>query len=452
MKTEKTEFFRQLRAVVLPISFQQFMLAALSAADALMLGYLSQEALGAVSLAAQIQFILNLILAACTIGLSMFAAQYYGKGDSGSVEKFLGISLRTAAAASLLFSAAALLIPEILMKIFTPEAVLIEKGAEYLRTVSPAFFLCGISQIYLCILKNCGQAGRSMLISSAAAVLNAVLNVLLIFGLCGFPALGIAGAALATVIARALELAWAGGEMMRKGRIKIRMAYILHPARDLRRDFWKYTLPVLGNELVWGGGFSMYTVIMGHLGTEAVAANAVANVVKNLAVCFCIGLCAGGGIIVGHELGRNNMEKAKCYGAWLTRISAIWGIAAGGFILCLTPMVLKYSGLNVQANEYLRWMMIFCSVYMIGKSVNCMTIAGIFCAGGDSRFGFFCDLVTMWGITVPLGILAAFVFKLPVTAVYFIVNSDELMKLPAVWRRYHKYHWLKNLTKTQEAV
>ncbi len=447
----KTEFYRQLKSLVLPISFQQFMLAAVSAADALMLGYLSQEALGAVSLATQIQFVFNLFLAAITIGLSMFAAQYWGKRDRNSVEKFLGIALRPTIIVSILFFGATLFVPELLMRIFTPEAVLIEKGAEYLKAVSFSYLLCGVSQVYLCIMKNCGLAGRSTLISSVAVVLNILLNALLIFGLCGFPALGIAGAALATVIARVIELAWVAYEMVQKERVKIRIAYILHPVREFRRDFWKYTSPVLGNELVWGCGFSMYTVILGHLGTDAVAANAVANVVKNLIVCFCLGLCAGGGIMVGYELGRNNMEKARIYGAWLTRISVVWGIVSGLFLLAITPLVLKFSNLNTQANEYLFWMMVFCTVYMVGKSVNSMTIAGIFCAGGDSRFGFFCDLITIWCITVPLGLLGAFVFDLPVIAVYFIVNSDELLKLPAVWRRYHKYYWLKNLT-TQETM
>lgn len=447
----KTDFFRQLKSIVLPVSFQQFMLAAVSAADALMLGYVSQEALGAVSLATQIQFIFNLFLAAITIGLSMFAAQYWGKRDRNSVEKFLGIALRPTFVVSVLFFGATLFVPEVLMRIFTSETILIEKGTEYLKAVSFSYLFCGVSQVYLCIMKNCGLAGRGTLISSVSVVLNIVLNALLIFGLYGFPALGIAGAALATVITRVIELAWIFFEMAQMERVKISIAYILNPVSKFRKDFWRYTFPVLGNELVWGCGFSMYTVILGHLGSNAVAANAVANVVKNLIVCFCLGLCAGGGIIVGYELGRDNMEKARIYGAWLTRISVIWGIVSGLFLFCITPFVLKYSNLNEQANEYLCWMMIFCTVYMVGKSVNCMTIAGIFCAGGDSRFGFFCDLITIWCITVPLGLLGAFVFDLPVVAVYLIVNSDELLKLPAVWRRYHKYYWLKNLT-TQEVA
>ncbi len=446
----KSEFYRQLKSLVLPITFQQFMLAAVSAADAIMLGALSQEALGAVSLATQVQFVFNLFLAAITIGLSMFAAQYWGKGDRVSVEKFLGIALRPTLLVSLLFFGASLFAPALLMRIFTPEATLISQGAEYLRWVSLSYLLCGASQVYLCIMKNCGQAGRSTLISSTAVVLNIILNALLIFGLCGLPALGIAGAALATVVARLVELVWTVYGMLQKERVKIRLDSILRPVREFRRDFWKYTSPVLGNELVWGCGFSMYTVILGHLGTDAVAANAVANVVKNLIVCFCLGLCVGGGIMVGYELGQNNLEKARTYGAWLTRISVIWGVVSGLFLLAITPLVLKYSNLNAQANGYLRWMMVFCTIYMVGKSINCMTIAGIFCAGGDSRFGFFCDLITIWCITIPLGLLGAFVLDLPVVVVYLIVNSDELLKLPAVWWRYHKFHWLKNLT-IQEA-
>lgn len=428
------------------------MLAVVSASDALMVGAIGQDLLSAVSLASQITFVYNLFLMAMTIGTSMFAAQYWGKGDKDAVERILGIVLRSSMSVSFVFFFAATFLPGLLMRIFTTDPQLIHYGVQYLQIVGLTYLLCGISQVYLCIMKNSGLASMSMLISSAAALLNIILNAVLIYGLFGAPRMEAGGAAAATAIARGVELLWVLAELTKKGRIKIRFAYIRRPDQGLRKDFWHYTLPVLGNELVWGGGFTMYSVIMGHLGTDAVAANSIANIAKNLIASLAGGIGNGGSIMVGNELGAGRLETAKAYGRKLCHIAVVSGILSGIFLLLLSPLVLEITDLSPQAEEYLRWMLAMCAVYMVGKYVNGTTIAGIFCAGGDSRFGFLCDAVTLWCFTVPVGLLAAFVFKWPVLAVYFIVNSDEIVKLPAVYRHYRKYKWLKDLTVREEGL
>ena len=449
---DRREFRRKLTSLILPITFQQFMLAVVSASDALMVGVIGQDLLSAVSLASQITFVYNLFLMAMTIGTSMFAAQYWGKGDKDAVERILGIVLRSSMSVSFVFFSAATFLPGLLMRIFTTDPQLIHYGVQYLQIVGVTYLLCGISQVYLCIMKNSGLASMSMLISSAAALLNIILNAVLIYGLFGAPRMEAGGAAAATAIARGVELLWVLAELTKKGRIKIRFAYIRRPDQGLRKDFWHYTLPVLGNELVWGGGFTMYSVIMGHLGTDAVAANSIANIAKNLIASLAGGIGNGGSIMVGNELGAGRLETAKAYGRKLCHIAVVSGILSGIFLLLLSPLVLEITDLSPQAEEYLRWMLAMCAVYMVGKYVNGTTVAGIFCAGGDSRFGFLCDAVTLWCFTVPVGLLAAFVFKWPVLAVYFIVNSDEIVKLPAVYRHYRKYKWLKDLTVREEGL
>lgn len=451
MPLQSTDFNKKLIRLVLPIAFQQFMLALVSASDALMLGVISQEALAAVSLAGQITFVQNLFLAAMTIGLSMLAAQYWGKKEIPAVERIFAYVLKITAAISLVFTLAALFCPALLMRIFTSDPTLIEKGAVYLRAVSVSYFLTGISQIYLCILKNSGKAGRSSVISSTSVVLNIVLNAILIYGLLGLPKLEIAGAAIATVLARMVEVSWCLLETAQKDRVKLRWRHLLRDDKQLRGDFWKYTAPVLGNEIVWGVGFTMYSVIMGHLGTDAVAANSIANIVKNLVACFGLGLGSGGGIIVGNELGAGRLENARKYGGKLCKFSILCGIASGIVLLILIPVILSATNLTDEAKYYLQWMIVMCSYYMIGKSINGTTISGIFCAGGDSKFGLICDTVTLWCITVPLGFLGAFVFHWPVLTVYFIVNLDELIKLPAVYLHYKKYKWVRDLT-VKEAI
>lgn len=447
---DKKEFRKKLVSLVLPIAFQQFMLAVVSASDAVMLGMLDQDAMSAVSLAGQLQFVFNLFLAAMTIGTSMFAAQYWGKGDKISIEKLAAIVYCITIPVALLFSILTAIVPVPLMKIFTNETVLIEYGAQYLRSVSFSYFFCGVSQIYLCIMKNSGRAFLSSLISSVCVLLNIALNAILIFGLLGLPAMGVVGAALATVIARLMEMIWSLSDGVKKEHIKIRLKYFLHIGKALIKDFWKYTLPVLGNEIVWGVGFTMGIVIIGRLGSNAIAANSIATIVKNLAVCFCLGLGTGGGILVGNELGAGNTEQAKRYGGKLCKISVVSGIITGCVILLIIPFVGLFSNLTPQASEYLKYMLIVCAYYVIGKSINGATIGGIFCAGGDSKFGFICDTITLWVIVVPLSLIAAFVLKLPVMAIYVVINLDEIIKLPAVFRHYKKYKWVKDLTQKGE--
>lgn len=440
------EFYKKLLSLVLPIAFQQFMLSLVSASDALMLGLISQDALSAVSLAGQVTFLFNLFLSAFSMGTSMLAAQYWGKGDKESLEKILAFVLRICLIVSFVFFIGTLCFPRQLMYCFTSESGLINGGAAYLKASAISYLLCGVSQIYLCIMKNTGYAVKSTLISSTAVIINLSLNAALIFGLWKFPALGIAGAAYATVIARAVEMLWAVFDSAGAGRIRLRFRFFLHADHALKTSYRRYSLPILGNQLAWGCGFMMYSVVMGHMGSDAVAANSIANIAKNLMICFCIGIANGGSILIGNELGAGKLKQAKEYGGKLCRISIAGGIASGVLLLLCSPVILRVASLNAQASEYLTWMFFICSYYLVGKSVNSTTIGGIFSAGGDTRFGLICDTITLWCVTVPLGCIAAFVLHWPVLAVYFVLNLDEIVKLPAVYKHYKEYRWVKNLT------
>lgn len=445
--SEKKQFYKQLFALVLPIAFQNFMNAAVSASDALMLGVLNQESLSAVSLASQISFVQQLFLVALTIGTTILAAQYWGKGDRRAVSRIFSHVLRISVTISMVFFLTTLFFPEFLMKIFTPEQPLIEKGCEYLRVVGISYLLSGISQIYLCILKNTGKTLQSTFIGSFAMVLNIVLNAVFIYGIGPVPSLGITGAALATVISRFVELSWALADSSVSERIRPEISSLLHPDKLLAGDFWKYTLPVLGNELAWGIGFTMYSVIMGHLGNDAVAANSIATIVKNIIACVCLGIGSGGGILVGNELGKGALEQAKAYGDRLFSLCIAAGVVSAIVLLACSPIIVHYANLSPTAHHYLQGMLYLCSYYMVGKSINATVIAGIFCAGGDSRFGLICDTVNMWCFIVPAAAAAAFVLHLPVLWVFAIINLDEVSKLPAVIHHYRKYQWVKDLTR-----
>lgn len=447
INTKDNELAQQMLKLVVPIAIQQFMLALVSATDAIMLGFVNQESLSAVSLAGQIQFILNLFISGIAAGCGIIIAQYWGKKDINSIEKVMPVALYINVIFGGLFTVLALTVPGSLMTLFTNDATLIANGASYLRAVALSYVLCGVSQIYLILLKNIGYAALSSKISSTAVVINICLNTILIFGFLGAPKLGIVGAAYATVIARIVELIWAFFAVRRYSTVAIRWSGILHTDKTLTRDFWHYTFPVLGAALVWGIAFSLYSVILGHMGSDAVAANSIASIVKSMVQCVIRGVSAGAGILVGNLLGANELEKAKNYGGRITRIAIVIGIVTGTVLMLLSPLVSRIAPMSDTAREYLQFMMIVLGFNLMGQSVNTTVLDGIFCAGGDSKFDMKGNLGAMWCFSVPLGFIAAFAFHAPVWLVYIIISLDEIVKLPAVYIHYKKYVWVRNITR-----
>lgn len=444
MDERKRSLRKEIVRLALPIALQQFMTALVGACDAIMLGKLSQDAMSAVSLATQVTFVFNLFMFAFMAGENMFVAQYYGKGDYTGISQVFSLVTKICGCIAVVFLAGTLFFPEQLMRILTNEETLIVLGSEYLRVIGISYVFSGIAQIFLAIMKNCGAVNMSTLINGVMVILNIALNAVFIFGLSGFPKMGIKGAALATVLATVVQFLWSVGYVL--CRIRAVKFSLRSCEKKLFGRFWQKAVPLLINNLAWGIGFSMYSVIMGHLGTDAVAANGIANISKNLVVCFCLGLGNAGSIIVGNRLGADRLQEAKEVGETLTKTAIIAGIVSGLVLIALSPFITKMVDLTPTVRGYLQKMLLISSYYIAGKSVNCMTIGGIFAAGGDSKFGMLCDSVTLWCITVPLGCICAFILKLPVMVVYFVLNLDEIIKLPVVYKHYKKYKWIKNLT------
>lgn len=434
--------------IVAPITFQYLMTSLVSASDAFMLGFLDQTSLAAASLATQIAFIYSLFFTAFVMGFNVMAAQYWGKGDRITVEKVITISMRYTLLVGIVFSLITLLFPEQVMHLFTTDKAIIVQGALYLRAVSLSYVLTGFAQIYFGVLKVCNHAGLSSLIGSLSVVVNIGLNAILIFGLLGMPKLGIVGAALATVLARIFETVFVILVLQKYKCPRTRLKYLfLTNEKMLHSAYWKYTMPLLVNQLGWGGGITMYSVIMGHLGSDATAANSIASIVRSMIASLCWGIAAGVSIIIGGTLGRNQLEEAKRLGSKYVRLSIVIGVGSGIVILMLTPLVVHVVTLSNQAVYYLKAMLCMAAYYIIGNSLNSTIISGIFPAGGDTRFGMICDLITLWIVIVPMGMLAAFVFHAPVLVVAFILTLDEFVKIPAVYIHYVKYKWVCNITK-----
>lgn len=443
----KSGDYGRLLWLVGPIAFQNLMSSLVVASDAFMLGRLDQTSLSSVSLAGQVSFIYSMFVISLVLGFNVLGAQYWGKKDESSVSRVITVTFRYLLMIAAFFMLISIICPEKVMQLFTPEKDLIEAGARYLRIVAPSYLLSSISQTYFAVLKVCDRAGISSLIGSLSVVLNIILNTMLIFGIGSIQGLGITGAAAATVCARLFEVVFSLIVVRKFKCPHTEIKQIIGKADPiLRKDYWKYTVPLLIGFLGWGGGANMYSVIMGHLGSDAVAANAIAAIVRTLIASLCWGISAAVGIVIGGLLGNNELDEAKRLGGKYVKLSIWIGIGSGLVILCLIPIVLKTVPLSVTANDYLKGMMTMSAYYIIGNSLNATVMTGIFPAGGDTKFKMYCDLITVWCVIVPLGMIAAFLIKAPVLVVAFILTMDEFVKIPVIYKHYRKYEWVKNIT------
>ena len=440
-------FYKRLWTLALPISFQSLMLAMVAAFDALMLGRVAQEEMTAVSLATQIQFVQNMFLMSGTAAGSILGAQYFGKGDRKTIEELFNLMLRFCGLISVLFFLACELIPGTLMHAFTHDPVLIGIGSAYLRIAGWSYLLTGVSQCYLAVMKFTDHVTPVAWISSSAVIANIILNAVFIFGLFGLPRMNARGAALATTLSRVIELGLCIAVSTREGYVRPAWDRFLKGQKQLRKDFTRQCLPLLGASLFWGVGFTSYTAIMGHMGSDAAAGNAVASVVRDLVCCACNGIGSAAGIMVGNALGAGDLERGKAYGIKLRNISWIIGFASTALVLAVTPLVVRMVILTEEARGYLTGMMVIMAFYMIGRCVNTVSINGVLDGGGDTVFDLYSLAVCMWGIAIPLALLGAFVFHWPVLAVYSCTCLDEVGKIPWVMIRLRKYKWVRDLTR-----
>ena len=452
-REEKRSFYKRTLRIIMPIALQNLMDAAVNSADVLMLSFVSQSALAASSLAGQIAFVMFNMIYGISSGASVMAAQYWGKGDRRTVEKVLGLALRVALLISALFTLAALVIPELLMRIFTGDPALIADGVIYLRAVALSYFLSAFSSVYLGVMRSVGRVKTCAAIHISAVFMNVFFNAAFIFGLGPFPRLGIFGVGLATTITRAIEVFLCLWDNARCTALRLKLRDLFARSATLMRDFIHFAVPAAANDIVWGLAFSVYSVILGHLSSDIVAANSVASVVRNLGGAFCFGASAAAAIVLGQSLGSNRLKEARAY-AFRFMMLAVWTALVGGVvILLLRPFVLNFMHLYVDVTDVVKSelsiMLFISSYYILGTSVNAMMICGVFRAGGDVRYGLLCDTITMWGYAVPVGLLCAFVFKLPEMWVYFILCLDEFVKIPINIWHYKKMKWLRNITREQ---
>ena len=444
---KKDDFYRQMFKLAIPIIIQNLLSAAVNSSDVIMLNYVGQSAISAVSLAANYSNILFMVYYGLGTGASLLCAQYFGKKNMQAIHAVEGIALRFSLAISALVALAAFTIPQRMLLLFTSDQELIAIGSSYIRIMGITYLCWGVTEIYLAILRSIGRVTISMALNMLAFGLNILLNAVFIFGLFGAPKLGVTGVAIATASSRLIQLVACVIVSLLSKDVKLNPAYMFIRSKTLLNDFIHLSLPALGNDLSWSVAFSMYSVILGHLGTEAVAANSLVTVVRNVGSVFCFAIASAGTILLGRVMGQGELEKSKSYASGMLKMTVVAGAVGGVIVLAVTPFVLRFASLNDTAMHYLKYMLLINSYYIMGSAVNTALIAGVFRAGGDTKFGLICDTIDMWVYAVPLGFFAAFVLKLPVLWVYFLLCTDEFVKWPWVIRHYRKGEWAKNITR-----
>lgn len=438
---------KDLYKIVIPMAIQNLLVTIVNASDAIMLGTLDVHSLSAANLAGQLMQIYNFFLVSLCVGTTILAAQYWGSKDTASVKKILHITLQISLSGGLLFFLICIFAPSLVMSFFTSDQTLIALGCDYLRYVSGAYLFMGFSQVYMIIMKNTGRVNQSALFGAITVGINIVLNTLLIFGLLGFPKMGIAGAALATTIARFIEFVLTVIASKEQARVGFSIKELFTKHSSLEKQYIDYTLPTIAQTMSWRIATTVNVAILGHMGNSVVAANAIAIIVSDIMSSIAMAYASGCGILIGPVLGNGDLDDAKGYGDVMLKHSRVLGVCLGLVTCIITPFVLFVTkSLSADSKDYLKIMLLIVAIKMVGKLNNASLSKGIFVAGGDIKYHMKVDIINMWCVIVPLSLIAAYVFKLPVFIIYLIMNMDEYTKIYFENSRYYKYIWVKNLT------
>lgn len=453
-RLDKKQFLLYAIQLAFPIMIQNLISTLVNSADTIMLGYVSQTAMAASSLANQYTFVLFCFYYGLSAGTSVLCAQYWGKGDKQTVERILGLASRVVILISLIFFSISFFFPGAVMRLFTSSPETIHEGIRYLRVLSFSFIFMGFAQIFVSALRSVGKVVFPSVIYVVSLLVNVLLNAAFIFGLFGLPKLGVIGVALGTVSARVVEAVMCIVYSAVSRDVKIKLENLFRPSGVLFKDFIKISAPAVINDLVWGLAASTFTAILGHIGDDMVAANAVAVMVVNMGAIVCRGFANATTIIVSQTLGENRMEDAKVYAGRMLRLTFVVSLLGCGVILAIRPLMLWFYSdkLTPTALSYLGILMIMTTWRLVGEAVNTCLICGCFRGGGDSKFGMILDIIFMWGVAVPLMAVAAYVLKLPPIWVYFVMTLDELEKMPFIFIHYFKHKWMKNITRDQKEL
>lgn len=442
-------FYKKLLLIAVPIAMQNLITVMVSLMDTLMIGQLGEVQLSATSIANQLWFLLMVVCFGVSGGANVLIAQYWGKGDVEIIRRIQAMTYKICFAGSLFFSCIALFLPQQFMSIFTTDADVIYYGALYLRIIGFSYPLYALANVAIMMLRSVGTVNISVAVYLVSLVVNTSLNYILIFGKFGSPALGIEGGAIATAVARFFEFGiTAGYILLRERKVRFSLRDLLKSNRDLYQKYVALSIPVIGNELTWGLGAALVSVVIGRMGTNFVAANSIFSVLSQFVSVMIFGVSNAALTLVGNTIGAGEYEKARQRSVTLFIIGAFVGVFACVMTLALGPVMLSfYQNLSPSTTDIYRSLVYVGSVTIFFMALANVGMVGILRAGGDAKFVFFADVTFLWLIAVPLGFFTGLVLHWPPAVVYLCLKSDEFLKVICSTIRIFRFRWLRDVTR-----
>lgn len=444
------DFYRIMMSITLPITLQNLIASSVNMLDTLMITSLGNESLAAVGLANQVFFFYSVTIFGVATGSSIFISQFWGKKDTKNIARIMGLSLAIVIVLGIIFTLAALIVPEYIMKIFSNDAEVIRLGFDYLKIVSLSYIITGISFAYAIASRSIGQAKMPMVTSMVSFITNAIFNYLLIFGKFGFPQLGIKGAAYGTLIARAIEIALILYSIYsnKNNPLAQGIKSMTDWSKDFIKKYFKTAYPVILNEAFWSLGTVLYSLAYAKIGTDAAAAVQILNTVQNIFMVMTRGLANACTVMVGNKIGADEEDVAMEYANSFMILSAAIGLLLGiALFISVDSILLFFRNITPELHADSKKLLIVLAAFFFIKSFNGTLIVGVLRGGGDTKFSMVLEMGSVWLVGVPLAFLGALVFKLPVYYVSILVNMEEVVKAAIGIPRIVSKKWVTNVTR-----
>lgn len=448
--TKDRSFYRSLVTLAVPISLQNLITFGVNFADNLMIGSLGDNAISGVYVGGQLQSVVQMFVGGIEGAILILAAQYWGKRDTASIRKVVSIGVKFALGVGILASLVAVLFPQWVIRAFTQEPGVIQEGAAYVQIVGFTYLFFSVSQVMIAAMRSVETAKVGLYISCMALVVNVCLNYVFIFGRLGFPAMGVRGAALATLVSRIMEMCVGIGYVFfvdRKLRLSVRD--LLHTDRQLLRDFVRYGLPVIGGQVVWSVNSLANTKILGCYSAGVIAAASITGMLHNLIYVWMNGLSSAVGIITGKTVGAGQYEKMKEYSKTVQMIFLFVGLISGAVVFLFRDGFISLYSASAEAQVYARQFINVTSVTIIGTCYQAACLFGLVKSGGDISFVFKNDTIFVFLVVIPSALIAMWLGA-PPWVVFACLKCDQILKCFVAIVKINRYNWMKNLTRGQE--
>lgn len=445
--TKDRSFYRSLVTLAVPISLQNLVTFAVSFADNVMIGSLGDDAISGVYIGGQLQSVLQMFVGGIEGAILILAAQYWGKKDTQSIRKVVSIGIKFALAVGLLSSLVAVLFPQWVIRPFTTEPGVIQEGAAYVQIVGFTYLFFSVSQVMIAAMRSVETARIGLYISCMALVINVCLNYVFIFGHFGFPAMGVRGAALATLVSRILEMCVGVGYVFFVDKkLRFGLKDLLHTDRQLLRDFIRYGLPVIGGQVVWAINSLANTKILGYYSAGVIAAASITGMLHNLVYVWMNGMSSAVGIITGKTVGAGQYEKMKEYSKTVQMIFLFVGLISGAAVFLARDGFISLYNASPEAQAYSRQFINVISVTIIGTCYQAACLFGLVKSGGDISFVFKNDTIFVFLVVIPSSLLAMWLGA-PPWVVFACLKCDQILKCFVAIVKINRYNWMKNLTR-----